>query len=205
MCGVDGVIHQLAVVGLETGVLESEARRQPPENLGVRQCLADRRNHRLGALEPMVTVGGIEVLALEMSSRRKHDIAVLHALGHGDVDADEENVLARKRPLHAVLIGMHDDRIVIVDEDRPQRRIDVVALEMAAHVENVERARGPGQKIGPRELVGRLGKSKPRAQYDAAFCVELAEQRRQRNRGAHAAPPIAAALEPVAGRDDERL
>jgi len=88
-----------------------------------------------------MAIGGIEVVAFEMRGGRQHDIAVLHAFRHRDLDADEEDVFARQSALHAILVGMHDDRIVIVDEERPERRVDVVALEMTADVVDVQGSR----------------------------------------------------------------
>jgi len=66
------------------------------------------------------------------------------ALGHRDIDADREHILARQAAAHAVLVGMHDDRIVVVDEDGAQWRIEVVLGEMPADIEDVQRpgARG---------------------------------------------------------------
>ena len=165
---VDRVVHQLAVARLEAGIVEAEARREAAEDLGVGQRLADRRDHGLGALQPVVAVGGIDVVAFEMRRRRQHDVAVLHALGHGDLDADEEHVLAREAALHAVLVRMHDDRVVIVDEQRAQRRIDVVARQMPADVHDVQRARAGRQQVRPRAASpGVFGKALPAPEHDA--------------------------------------
>jgi len=81
-------------------------------------------------------------------------------LGHGDLDADVKNIFARKPALDARLVGVHDDRVMIVDEHRAQRRVEVVALEMASDIEDVERARSRRDQVGAREPVGGLWKRK---------------------------------------------
>ena len=48
---------------------EAEARRESAEDLGVGQRLAGRRDHRLGALQPMVAVCGIEIVRIRNASR----------------------------------------------------------------------------------------------------------------------------------------
>ena len=84
-----------------------------------------------------------------MRRRRQHDVAVRHALGHRHLDADREHVVARQPAAHAVLVGMHDDRIVVVDEQRAQRRIDVVLGQMPADIDEVERAGARRRQIRP--------------------------------------------------------
>ena len=69
---------------------------------------------------------------------------------------------------------MHDDRIVIVDEESPERRVEVVALEMAANIVDVKRSRAGWNQIGPRELVRRPGERPAGAEHNAVASVELA-------------------------------
>ena len=57
------------VGGREARLGEAEARGQPPEDLHVGQRLALRRDHRLGALQPVLAVGGEEVVVLEVACR----------------------------------------------------------------------------------------------------------------------------------------
>ena len=59
------------------------------------------------------------------------------ALGHCDIDTDREHILAREAAAHAVLVGMHDDRVVVVDKDRAQRRIEIVLGEVPPAIEDV--------------------------------------------------------------------
>ncbi len=116
---IDGLVHEFLVACRETRIGEAEDPGEPAEYLGVRQRLALRPDDRLGALQPVMAVGGIEVVAFEMRRRRQHDVAVRHALGHRHVDADGEDVVTLQPLAHAVLVGMHDDRVVVVDERAP--------------------------------------------------------------------------------------
>jgi len=93
---------------------------------------------------------------------------------------------------------VHDDRIVVVDEQRAQRRGDVVLGKMPADIVDVERAGPRGSQIRPLQLGRGLGKGVARTEDDAAALAQLAEQRRQSDRSSDAASAIAAPFEPVA-------
>ena len=86
-----------------------------------------------------------------------------------------------------------------------ERRVEVVALEMAADIVDVEGSRAGRNQIGPRELVRRPGKRPAGAQHNTVAPVELAHEGRQRNGRAYAAAAIAAALEAVAGSEHQRI
>src|ERR1051325_9280072 len=128
-----------------------------------------------------------------------------HGLGHGDLDTDTEDFLAEQALPDPILVRMHDDRVVVVDEDRTKRWIDVIALDVSSDVEDVERA-GPGRhKIAARELLWRLRKRVAGPEDDAAPCPELADQRRQCNRRANTAAAITASLQAITGRHNQRI
>jgi hypothetical protein len=78
----------------------------------------------------MMSVCRVQILALEVSGCRENDVAVLHAFRHRDIDANTEDLFAREASFHPVLIGMNDNRIVIVNEESTQRRVQVIPLEM---------------------------------------------------------------------------
>ena len=152
-----------------------------------------------------MTIGRIEIGIFEVGRRRQHHIATRHALGHRQLDADREQILATEPPAHPVLVRMHDDRVVVIDEQRAQRRVDVVIGKMATDVVDVEGARAGGDQIGPLQPGGRFWEGIARAQDDAAAAAELSEQRRERNRRPDAAAAVAAAFEPIAGRQHQRF
>ena len=91
-------------VAVKHGSVIAEARGQAPEDLHVGQRLALRRNDRLGALQPVLAVGGEDVVVLEVRARRQHDVAVQHGVGHRDLDADGEQILAAQPAPHPVLV-----------------------------------------------------------------------------------------------------
>ena len=79
---------------------------------------------------------------------------------------------------HAILVGMHDDGIMIVDDECAQRRRNVVLGQMPADVHDVERTRTSRYEIRPLQLGHRLWKTVAGAQHDAAGRIETAHQRR---------------------------
>ncbi len=126
----------------------------------------------------MVAVGRIKIGVFEMGRRRQYDIAMGHALGHRQLDADCEHIVAGEAAAHAVLVGVHDDRVVIVDEERAQWRVDVVLGEIPADIVDGERAGAGGQQIRSLQSGWGFGKRIAGSQDDAAAFAQLAEQRR---------------------------
>jgi hypothetical protein len=104
-----------------------------------------------------------------------------HAFGPRQLDPDGEDVRTGEPSAHPVLVGVHDDWIVVVDEQRAQRRVDVVLGEMPAYIVDVERPGSRRHKIRPLQPRRGLRESVARAEDDAAALAQLAEQRRQSN------------------------
>src|SRR5207247_10971280 len=100
---------------------------------------------------------------------------------------DREYILAGEPAPHAVLVGVHDDRVVVVDEERTQRRVDVVLGEMPADIVDGERASALGQQIRPLQPRGCLGKRVAGSEDNAAALAQLAEPWRPGDRRANAA------------------
>ena len=138
-----------ASLALKHGLVKAEPRGEPAEDLGVRQRFAQRRDDRFCPLQPVMAIGGVEVGVFEVRRRRQDDVAMRHAFGHRHVDADREDVIARQAAAHAVLVGMHDDRVVVVDEQRAQRRVDVVLDQVPTDVDQIERARARRRQVRP--------------------------------------------------------
>ena len=85
------------------------------------------------------------------------------------------------------------------------RRVEVVLQNVAADVEDVERARAGRHQVRALQAVRRLGEGiAGRGQQAAARHAELARQRRQRRNGADAGAAVAVALQPVAITDRRR-
>src|SRR5439155_24540954 len=99
---------------------------------------------------------------------------------------------------HAVLVGMHDDRVVVVDEERAQWRVDVVGGEMPADIVDIESAGAGGKQIGPLQLGRGLGKGVACPEDDTAAFPQLPEQCRQCDLRANSAAAVASAFEPIA-------
>ena len=153
----------------------------------------------------MGAVGGEELVVLEVAAGGQDHVRVGEAVRHHHVRADDEQVLARQPAAHPVLVGMHDERVVVVDEERLERRRQRGVREVAADVDDVERARAVRHEVRSRQLRGRLGKRPARAVDEAAALdAELAGERREREHGADAAAAVLVALEPVADADGHR-
>ena len=151
-------------------------------------------------------VGRVQVAVFEMRAGGQDDVGVIHAVGHRDVAADDEQVGARQRLAHVILVGMHDQRIVVVDEQRLERRVEVRVEQQARNIEDVEGARARRRQVGARQAIGfgRVGVARGRDQ-SAARHAELAGQRRERGDRADAGAAVLVALEAVAPGDDCRL
>ena len=186
----------------ERGVGEAEARGEPSEDLGSGLRLAARPDHRLPPLEPVRPVGGIEVVVLEVRGRGQHDVAVGHAVGQHHVGPDGEEILAQEAPAHAVLVRVHDDGVVVVDEQRLDRRRQIGIEQVRADVDDIEHARARGHQVGalqPRHGL-REGLARPVDEATAGH-PELAGQRGQREDRADAVAAVLVALEAIAHAD----
>src|SRR5437763_1892037 len=79
-----------------------------------------------------------------------------------------------------VLIGMHHQRVVVVNEERLERRRQRALGQVTADVDDVERARALGHEVGPRQTLRRLRERVRRAVDEAAADhAELPGQGRQ--------------------------
>src|SRR5262245_8687115 len=94
--GVYRVVHQLSVACLEDRLFEAKACREPTEDFRIGQRITDRGNHRLGTLQPMVPVGTVQIITLQVRSGGQHDITPGHTFGHRDFTANEEDVVPRQ-------------------------------------------------------------------------------------------------------------
>ena len=104
------------------GLVEPHARRQSPEELGVGDRLAQRRDR--GHVEAQVEVPPRvhDVELLELGRGGQHDVGEVGGVS-GELLADDgEQVLARQSRDDLVLLGHDDDGIAVVDEQRLDRR-----------------------------------------------------------------------------------
>ena len=154
---IDRVVHQLGVAGAEGGLREAEARGQAPEDLGIGQRLTLPRDHRLGALQPVGAVGGVEIRILEMARGGQHDVGIGEAIRHHHVASHREEILAREASLEPVLIGVDDHGIVVVDEQRLDGRRQRGVEEIPADVDDIDGPRARRHEVGTHEPRGRLG------------------------------------------------
>ena len=80
------------------------------------------------------------------------------AVGHHHVDAHREQILAAQAAPHPVLIGVHDDRVVVVDEQRLDRRRQRRARCRWRPTSTMLRVRVPGgTRSGRASFAGVLG------------------------------------------------
>src|SRR5215208_6116707 len=153
----------------------------------------------------MMSIGGIKVAAFEMRGSREHDIAVLHALCHRDFDSDTEDLIAIKSSFHAILVGVNDDWIVVVDEECPKRRVDVVSFQMAADIQNVQCARTGWQEVGPGQFRSSLGERMTGTQHNAARSIKLSKERRKSNPGPNPSATLQSSRETDADSENNTM
>ena len=202
VAGIERRVHQLRVARREDRIGEAEAHGEPTEDLDVRERLALRRDHALGTLQPVRAVRRVEIGMLEVRGRGQHDVGVAHAVRHCDIRTDHEEILAQEAATEAVLIRMHDHRVVVVDEHRLDRRIQTLVEEVRADVDDVERARARRHEIRPLQAARRFREREPGAVDEpAAGHAELAGEGGQREDGADAAAAVLVPLEAVADAD----
>ena len=100
---------------------------------------------------------------------------------------------------------MDDQRVVVVDEERLQRRRQRGIGQVLAGVHDVEGPRAGWHQVGPLQPLRRLGEHVAGAVDEAAAGhPELSGQRRQREDRPDAAAAVLVALEPVADADRRR-
>src|SRR3954465_1948629 len=103
-----------------------------------------------------------------MPRRRQYDVAMLHAFGHRHLDADREDVIAGETAAHPVLVGMHDDGVVVVYEEGAQWRIDVVLDQVPTEIDQIEGPGVRGRQVWPLQFGKGLRKGVTGAESDAA-------------------------------------
>ena len=83
------------VIGIaEAGFVETHARGEPAENLGIRQRFAGRWKRRPRELQIVVAVGEIKIGVFEKRRRRQHDIGEIGGVGLELLQNDGEQVVA---------------------------------------------------------------------------------------------------------------
>src|ERR1700681_1519795 len=106
----------------------------------------------------MLALSGVKIGVLEMGTPRQYHIRVRHAVGHRDFDAAHKYVLPRQRLLHPILVWMNNQRVVVVDEQGLDWRIQIIIQEQSTNVKNVDRPRLRWHEIGARQFIERLRK-----------------------------------------------
>ena len=202
-CGV----HQRLVGLAEHRIVESEPGGETPEDLGVRQRLADRRDDRLRPLQMADgRTSSVDVGELEVARGRQHHVAVAHRVRHHHVGAGDEHVLARERPAHAILVRMGRDRVVIVDEHRPDRRDPGCRRAAARETSTMLIVRVPcGHEVralqpvgGPRKGMAGLG------EHAGAEAAMIAGEGLECHRSPQSGTAAASPFNPVAHRHPDR-
>src|SRR5437773_6355225 len=139
-----------------------------------------------------------DIGVLEIRTSRQNHIRVRHAVGHRDFDAGHKYVLSLQRPLHPILVWMDDQRVVVVDEQGLDWRLQIVIEEQPTDVKNIDRPRLRRHEIGARQSIERLRKCMTCAADKATSRnAELACQRWQSGDGAQPGAAVLIALESV--------
>src|SRR4029453_17808978 len=94
---------------------------------------------------------------------------------------------------------------MIVDKESPERRVNVVLLQVAADVHDVERTRWTRQKVRPYQFAGRPRYRGAGAEHHAVASIELAHQGWQPNPCFDAPAAVTSTLEAIAECHDKRI
>ncbi len=197
--GVDGGAHQGRVIVLEARLVEAESLGQSTEDLGVRQCLAHRGDDRCRPLQPVLPVGAVDVVVLEVAGRRQHHVGMAHGVGHDHVDAADEQVLAQQRAAQAVLVRVGAQRVVVVDHQGVDGRVHGRVEQPRAGVDDVDQAGLATGEVGAFQCLVGIGKGGAVLGDDAGTDpAEGTAQGRQCADGANAGATVATAFHAVA-------
>ncbi len=136
-------------VGLHKTMLgESHLRREPAEDLGVRQRLAERIDRGVVREHIKVPIGAMHVDVLELRRRRQHIVGVIRSIREELLEHDGEQVLARESRRDLRGLRRHCDRIAVVDDQRVDRRIGF--MQRGTDRAHVDRPRRPtGEQVRP--------------------------------------------------------
>ncbi len=199
---LQGRARHLLVALAQGRVLEAHPRCQAPEELGVRQALAQRLDGRAREAQAEVAVGLVQVVVLEGGGGRQQHVGEVGRVGLEQVVHDHEQVFAQEAPPHGLLVGGHRAGVRVVDEQGRHRRVEPRVVEQPAQLAHVERA-GPGRRqVGPLER-GRVDRegARGRQQHAAARVAPGSHHRRQAGDGAHRHAPAGVAVEAVVQAD----
>ena len=179
------------------GSAEPHALGQAPEDLGVGQRLAERRDRRAAQAEVELAVRLVDVERLQGRRRRQHDVGVVDRVGREELVDDREQVLAREALAHLLLLRCDRRGVRVVDEERLDGRRERRLGEDAAELAHVERARAGRDEVRPLQR-GLVDRERPRGgEQDAAPGVapvpdhggqagDRAHRHRRRRRGGSA-------------------
>ena len=189
-------------------VAHPHPRREPAEDLRVRQRLAQRRDRRPVERRVVMAVREVQVPVLELCRRGQHDVRPVRGVGLEVLEHHGEQILAREPAQHRVAIRRDRGRIAVVDDERPHRRTadaGVALRERLAEPDHVDRARWRAE-IGPLERRAVEREVRRRGElHAAAGAAPVARDRRQAGDVAHGHPAAGMALQPVVHADERRL
>ena len=121
--GLQRLAADVLVGVVEAGLGEAHALGEQPEHFDIRLRLAHRRDRRIVREHVEVPVGLVDVGVLELRRRRQHDVRVVAGVGEEEIVHDGEQVGPREAGYDLVRVGAHRHRVVVVDEDRLDRRV----------------------------------------------------------------------------------
>ncbi len=203
---VEHVARDLLVGLVQSRVVEAELRRQPAEDLAVRQARPGRLDGRQVERHVVVPVGVVDVEVLRLHRRRQDDVGIQRGVGHPLLEHDREQILAREAGVHARVIGVAGGGVRVEDDERRDGR--VVGLEQRlAEARHVDRARRRRAEVGRNRDAARADAAEMaarHAQEAAADVPEVTGQRGQCQDRAHRRAGAAVALQPEPEPDRRR-
>ena len=193
--------HGLEVVGGIALDRQIEPAREIHEHVGVRTRFADRIDDGLAELQRDRTIAAREVVVLEESRRRQHQVRIHRGVGEHLIEDHREQILALETANDAALIGQDRDRVAVVNEQHVDRGAFGLG-EDAADLVHVDRARRRLLVDKPRPLD--IPRRRIAHRVAAASHTELAGDRGQREHRRGRTAAVAIALEPPAAFHERR-
>ena len=168
-------------VCVPVGVVEAHGAGEAPEQLGVGHRLADGGHRRHVERQVEMAPGEHDVELLELGRRRQHDVGIARGVGQELLADHGEQVVAREAAGDLGLLGRHDHRVRVVDEQRLDRRVELgLAGQNRAEPPLVDDPRARRQPVRAHEVLPFQREGPDRQlQHAAADLAPGADQGRQ--------------------------
>ena len=139
MVAGEGDANHVLIGIVQIRLVETHARRQPTEELGIRHRLSHRLDCRKVERQVLVAPRPVNIHLLKLCRRWQHVVGVQGCIGQELLMHHREKVVAKQPLLDQILVRCDGSRIAAVHDHRLDRRIEVRVGEGASKLRHVYR------------------------------------------------------------------